>query len=111
MFSLQSLYIVIGMAENKLIGVIDAGTNTVKFVIYQIPQFNQVCSHEVKIRQISTNNGWVEHDPEEIIKAVRETAKVAIAILHNFGFKKSNIASIGVTNQRETIILWSKKVR
>lgn len=97
------------MAEKKLIGVIDAGTTTVKFVIYQIPHFNQICSHEIKIKQISTKDGWVEHDPEEIIKAVRESAKVAIAILPNFGFTKNNIASLGVTNQRETIIVWNKK--
>ena len=76
------------MYEDKLIGVIDAGTNTVKFVVYQIPNFNLVCSHEIKIKQISTKVGWLEHDPEEIISAVRETAKVVIAILPNYGFSK-----------------------
>lgn len=96
------------MIESKLIGVIDAGTNKIKFVVYQIPNFEQICSHEIEIKQISTKDGWVEHDPVEIINAVRETAKVVIAILPNFGFSKKNIASIGVTNQRETIILWNK---
>lgn len=92
MFARQS----VAMYENKLIGVIDAGTNFVKFVVYQIPNFNQICSHEIEIKQISTRNGWLEHDPLEILNAVRETAKVAIAILANFGFSKANIATIGI---------------
>lgn len=71
--------------ETKLVGVIDAGSNSVKFVIYQIPNFNQVCSHEIEIKQISTKEGYLEHNPEEIINAVRESANVALHLLPNFG--------------------------
>ncbi|CRK92968.1 CLUMA_CG006499, isoform A [Clunio marinus] len=93
----------------KLIGVIDAGTNKIRFVIYQTPSFEELCSHELRIKQISPKQGWLEHDPQEIISAVRECAKVAMHLLPNHGFSKSDIASIGITNQRETIVMWNKK--
>lgn len=93
----------------KLIGVIDAGTNKIRFVIYKTPNFEELCAHEVRIKQISPKQGWLEHDPREIISAVRECAKVAIHLLPNHGFSKSNIACIGVTNQRETVMMWNKQ--
>lgn len=94
---------------SRLIGVIDAGTNKIRFVIYKTPNFEELCSHEIRTAQISPKEGWLEHDPIEIISAVRECAKVALHSLPNHGFSKSNIASIGITNQRETVVLWSKK--
>jgi glycerol kinase len=100
------------MSENnqsKLIGVVDAGTNSVQFVIYRIPNFEQICYHEIKIKQISLKDGWLEHDPIEIINAVRESAKIVINILPNYGFSKRNISAIGITNQRETTVTWNKK--
>lgn len=92
----------------RLIGVIVAGTNQVRFVIYVTPHFEELSSHAVKIAQISSQEGWLEHDPMEIIDAVRECAKVAIHLLPNHGYSKSDIASIGITNQRETVVMWNK---
>lgn len=97
------------VAETKLIGVVDAGSNSIKFVIYSIPNFHQICSHEIRINQLSPKEGYLEHDPIEIVNAVRESAKVAINLLPNYGFSKSNISTIGITNQRETTVLWNKK--
>lgn len=93
---------------SRLICVIDAGTNKIRFVIYKTPNFEEVCSHEVRIAQISLKQGYLENDPNEIISAVRETAKVAIHLLPNHGFSKDNVACIGITNQRETVVLWDK---
>ncbi|KAG5680113.1 hypothetical protein PVAND_009639 [Polypedilum vanderplanki] len=97
------------MNQTKLIGVIDAGTNTVKFVIYKIPNFDQLCSHEIEIKQISLKEGYLEHDPLEILSAVHQSAKIAIESLQNYGFSKDNISTIGITNQRETTVMWNKK--
>lgn len=94
---------------SRLIGVIDAGTNKIRFVIYKTPNFEEVCSHELKFAQISPKEGWLEHDPEEIIYAVRECAKVALFMLPNHGFSKDDISSIGISNQRETVVMWNKK--
>lgn len=95
--------------QTKCVAVVDAGTNNVKFVIYKIPSFEQICSHEIKIRQISVKEGFVEHDPIEILNAVRESAKVAINLLSNYGLSKKNLSTIGITNQRETVIVWNSK--
>ena len=53
--------------------------------------------------QIFPNNGWVEHNPEEIIKTVISCCN---EVIENNSDK--NICSIGITNQRETIVLWDK---
>lgn len=92
----------------RLISVIDAGTNKIRFVIYKTPNFEELCAHEVRIKQISPETGHLEHDPKEIIAAIRECAKVAIHLLPNHGYSKENIACLGVTNQRETVVLWDK---
>lgn len=68
---------------SRLIGVIDAGTNKIRFVIYKTPNFDELCSHEIRIEQISKKEGWLEHDPKEIIDAVRECAKVNLKIFVN----------------------------
>lgn len=92
-----------------LVGVIDAGTNSVRFVIYSIPNFEEICVHEMKISQISIKDGWLEHDPLEIMHAVRECAKVAMHLLPNHGYSKRNLATIGITNPRETVVMWNKQ--
>lgn len=93
---------------NKLIGVIDAGTNSVKFVIYNTPNFEEICSHEIQITQISEQANQLEQDPVEILNAIRECASIVIHLLPNFGLNKQNIACVGVTNQRETVVCWNK---
>lgn len=93
----------------RLIGVIDAGTNKIRFVIYVTPNFDELCSHEVRIDQISPKEGWLEHDPKEVMNAVHECAKVAIHQLPHHGYSKANITCIGITNQRETVVMWNKQ--
>lgn len=105
---LKSLYFNSLVKMTQLIGVVDAGTHKIRFVLYKTPNFEEVVSHEVKINQISLKEGHLEHDPKEIIDAVRECAKVTLHLLPNYGFSKVNIACIGITNQRETVVLWNK---
>lgn len=92
----------------RLICVIDAGTNKVRCVIFKTPSFEELCSHEVRINQIVPKTGYLEHDPKEIISAVRESAKVAIHLLPNHGYSKKDIACLGITNQRESVVIWDK---
>jgi glycerol kinase len=94
---------------SRLIGVIDAGTNKIVFTVYKTPNFEEIVSHEVRIKQISPKEGWLEHDPMEIIDAVRECSKVALHLLPNQGYSKSDVTCIGVTNQRETVMMWNKQ--
>lgn len=93
---------------SRLIGVIDAGTNSIRFVIFKTSNFAQeqkeLCSHEIEIKQISLRDGWLEHNPVEIINAIRECANVVIHSLSNLGFRKEDILCVGITNQRETVV-------
>src|SRR5262249_4411625 len=59
-----------------------------------------------EFRQIFPQTGWVEHDPNEIWQSQLETARAALA---KAGVTATDIAAIGITNQRETTVLWHRK--
>ena len=59
-----------------------------------------------EFRQIFPQAGWVEHDPEEIWRTQLEVAQAA---LKDAGLKAGDIAAIGITNQRETTVLWERR--
>src|SRR6185369_3968382 len=56
-------------------------------------------------RQFFPQPGWVEHDPEEILERTRNAAIGAFA---KTGIDPSEVAGVGITNQRETIVLWDR---
>lgn len=79
--------------------------------IFQTPNFEELCSHEIEIKQISPNARWVEQDPLQIIDAVRACYVQAIQKMDNIipnTYNVKNITTIGVTNQRETVVAWDK---
>jgi glycerol kinase len=87
------------------IGAIDQGTTSTRFLI-----FNRagriVASAQKEHRQIFPQQGWVEHDPDEIWLRTQETIAEAMeqAVL-----QPSDLAAMGITNQRETTVLWDRK--
>ena len=89
----------------KKILSIDQGTTSSRSVL-----FDEECSlidyAQKEITQSYPSDGWVEHDPEEIWKSVFEVTNKIIN-KHNLGC--SEIGAIGITNQRETTILWDKR--
>lgn len=75
------------------------------------PHFEELCSHEIQVAQIRPHERWVEQDPLEILEAVRVCAARAIEKLDSFIpriYSIKDIISIGITNQRETIVVWDK---
>ncbi|MFL2829681.1 MAG: glycerol kinase GlpK [Alphaproteobacteria bacterium] len=82
--------------------IIDQGTTSTKVMLFDLSG-NKVDSCQKSFEQIFPNNGWVEHNPEEIIKTVISCCN---EVIENNSDK--NICSIGITNQRETIVLWDK---
>lgn len=82
--------------------IIDQGTTSTKVMLFDLSG-KKVDSSQKSFEQIFPNNGWVEHNPEEIIKTVISCCNGVIE--NNFD---KNICSIGITNQRETIVLWDK---
>ena len=93
------------MEREKYIGAIDQGTTSTRFIIFN-HNGEPVASHQLEHRQIFPAPGWVEHDPEEIWEntcaVIRETMKKA-------GVSASDLAAIGITNQRETTVVWDRQ--
>jgi glycerol kinase len=82
--------------------VIDQGTTSTRAMMFDSGA-RPVASHAIELRQIYPANGWVEHDPEEIWRAAVACGRAAIK-----GIAPTDIATIGITNQRETTILWDR---
>ncbi|KAK2651708.1 hypothetical protein Ddye_011564 [Dipteronia dyeriana] len=90
------------------IGSLDQGTTSTRFIIYD-RHARPVGSHQVEFTQFYPEAGWVEHDPMEILESVKvcmaKALDKATANGHNVD---SGLKGIGLTNQRETTLLWSK---
>ncbi|KAF5281407.1 hypothetical protein FQA39_LY17803 [Lamprigera yunnana] len=89
--------------RNKYIGVIDAGTRTVKFCLFRSQTIKEYAKHAVDIPQYTPQEGWLEQDPLDIINAINECIKVVTEKID-----VSEIITIGITNQRETTIVWDR---
>jgi len=86
----------------KYVGALDQGTSSTRFLLFD-RQGSIVSSAQKEHRQIYPQPGWVEHDPAEIWNTTAEVMKQALALRR---IKANEIAAIGITNQRETIIAW-----
>ena len=89
----------------KFILSIDQGTTNSRVVLYSL-KFNIVDIVQKEFKQFFPKNGWVEHDATEIWIDVKNLIN---QILKKNKLKANNIISIGITNQRETTVLWNKK--
>ena len=88
----------------EYIGAIDQGTTSSRFIIFD-RMGRIVSSAQKEHEQIYPKPGWVEHDPAEIRRRVEEVVAEAMQAK---GLAPSDLAAIGITNQRETTVLWSK---
>ena len=84
---------------------IDQGTTSSRAIIFN-SSLEIVASAQEEFEQFFPQSGWVEHDPEEIWATTLSTCKKA---LEKSGLSATDIASIGITNQRETTVIWEKK--
>src|SRR3974390_883787 len=89
--------------EPPFILAIDQGTTSTRAMLFDASGV-AVATHALELRQIYPNNGWVEHDADEIWQAVRTCCRVATK-----GLAPREIAAIGITNQRETTVLWDRR--
>ncbi len=83
---------------------IDCGTTSERCIIFD-RQCNIISSSQKEFRQIYPFPGWVEHDPEEMWQTA---LYVCLDAIEKAGIRADRIAAIGITNQRETAILWDK---
>jgi len=87
------------------IGAIDQGTTSSRFIVFD-KTGSIVGLAQKEHEQIFPQPGWVEHDPYEIW---HHTTEVISTALESAGLGPDNLAAIGITNQRETTVVWDKQ--
>ncbi|XP_055866859.1 glycerol kinase-like [Biomphalaria glabrata] len=90
----------------NLIGAVDQGTSSTRFLIFNSETSEVITYHQTEIKQVYPKEGWVEEDPMEILESAKICIDRATNNLIGLGFEASDIKAIGITNQRETTIVW-----
>ncbi len=88
----------------RYIGAIDQGTTSTRFIVFD-RSGETITSAQMEHRQFYPQPGWVEHDPLEIW---RNTQSVMAEALRGADLTYGDLAAIGITNQRETTLLWER---
>lgn len=94
-----------GKSQGPFVGAIDQGTTSSRFLIFNT-QGEVLASHQIEFTQHYPKSGWHEHDPEEIVTSVEECIEGAIKDFEGQGYSAKDIKCVGITNQRETTVLW-----
>ena len=89
----------------KFIISIDQGTTSSRSILFNL-KGKSVYSSQKEFTQYFPKSGWVEHDPEEIWRTTKKTLNDAVNKAKKL---RGNVLAIGITNQRETTVLWDKK--
>lgn len=95
-------------SNRRLVGSIDQGTTSSRFILFDpYDNFSIVGVKQLSHSQIYPNAGWIEHDPIEILENTRNCIE---GCMDEFFDPENDILdSVGITNQRETIVLWDKE--
>ena len=88
----------------KYILTIDQGTTSTRAILFD-KRGKKVCVKQMEFTQITPHSGWVLHNPEEIYQTVINVIK---NVINDSMISPKEIASIAITNQRETVIVWDK---
>src|SRR5690349_3085891 len=95
------------MSEPRYILALDQGTTSSRAMLFDA-QGNVSASASREFKQYYPQPGWVEHDAEEIWESQRDVAEQVLAAGPNGKVPAAEIAAIGITNQRETVVLWDR---
>ncbi len=89
----------------RYILAIDQGTTSSRAIVFD-EKLEAMAVAQQEFTQIFPQSGWVEHNPDEIWSSTLDTCRAAV---EKAGIKSGEIAGIGITNQRETTIVWDRK--
>jgi glycerol kinase len=89
----------------KHVLALDQGTTSSRAILFD-EAGNALRSAQRELRQIYPQPGWVEHDPKEILASQRAVAR---QVLRDFGLPLKELMAVGITNQRETTIVWDRQ--
>ncbi|KAL2170199.1 hypothetical protein VTG60DRAFT_5067 [Thermothelomyces hinnuleus] len=91
--------------QHWFVGSIDQGTTSSRFLIFN-GEGDPVASHQIEFENLYPKSGWHEHDPHVLVSSVEECIEGAMRKFADLGYSKSDIRAIGITNQRETTVVW-----
>src|SRR3954463_5097109 len=94
-----------GDAVADFVGAVDQGTTSTRFMIFD-HSGAEVARHQLEHTQIMPRPGWVEHDPAEIWERTRTVVETT---LRRAGLGVTDLAALGLTNQRETTVVWNRR--
>jgi glycerol kinase len=89
----------------KYVLALDQGTTSSRAIVFD-EEGRAVATAQREFRQIFPQPGWVEHDPKEILSSQRDTARQAV---RESGISPRDLMAVGITNQRETTLLWDRQ--
>jgi len=87
------------------VGAVDQGTTSTRFMVFDHGG-NEVARHQLEHEQIMPRPGWVEHDPNEIWERTRAVIETG---LRNANLRPTDLGAVGITNQRETTLVWNRR--
>nr|XP_002127360.1 glycerol kinase-like [Ciona intestinalis] len=96
------------MDDLQYVGAVDQGTSSTRFLVFSAKTAELIAYHQVEVSQLFPNEGWVEEDPMEILNTVYECIDKTVQGLNRLNIPVSSIKAIGITNQRETTVVWDK---
>lgn len=87
------------------VGSVDQGTTSTRFLIFN-GEGDPVASHQVELGSLYPKSGWHEQEPLDLLSSVEQCINGAVQKFEALGHSKADIRSIGITNQRETTVVW-----
>lgn len=91
--------------QQWFVGSIDQGTTSSRFLVFN-GEGEPVASHQIEFENLYPRSGWHEQDPLALLKSVEDCIEGAVKKFEGKGFDKKRIKSVGITNQRETAVVW-----
>ena len=94
-------------AKSTYLAAIDQGTSSSRVILYDTADLRPVASHQVELQSATTNPqaGWSQMDPLKILSTISDSAAGALS---KAGATASDVVGVGITNQRESTIVWDK---
>jgi len=94
--------------QGNFIGALDAGTTSVRFMVFD-QHANVIVQHQEEFTQYYEHPGWHSHNPTEIQDVADKCIEETVKHMEGAGWSRDSIKAIGITNQRETAVAWSRK--
>ncbi|KAI0782676.1 glycerol kinase [Abortiporus biennis] len=98
----------VNMKQGEFVGSLDCGTTSTRFIVFD-RHADIVAQKQIEFPQYYPEPGWHEHNAEEIMETCDTCISDACNDLESLGWAKDSIKVIGITNQRETTVAWSRK--